>query len=626
MSTLDGLLILLGLVLVSVRADYGPYFQSADYDEGKFGEWPTETYRSSPIVGPSLNYQKYSDECKDGLYTFIAPRGNKVANPGPMILDQNGHLVWTKHYGQTYNLNVYTFKGQQYLTFWVGDDGVRGHGEGAYYMLDSSYREAYKINAANRLRGDLHEFHITQDDTALITIYDVIPADLTPVSGLEEGWIYDGTFQELDIESGKLLFQWRASDHFNFTDMYRPRENGDSTRYPWDFFHINSVDKDARGNYLISSRYASTLAYIDGCTGSILWHLGGKNNNFQDLSHGAATNFSWQHHARFHANGSAITLFDNASRGDPPATNPQSPSPSRALYLSLDYESMTVNLTHQYLNPESPTSQSQGSVQLLPPTPKSPTPKVLVGYGHIPTWTEYSLSGQVLCNTHFGAASGDGNVMSYRVLKYPWSASPLTSPDIAVYRYTAAVSWNGATEIATWALEGGDSPRAKSYAFVAATPKMGFETVVDIPADATVRYIRAVGLNSTGHVLGRSKLVRWDPGSEEAVVGRHDEVEPGPGVRELWLFFGVFVLVLGVAGGVWIVYRRCGLCRGEDGERGAWQPLDRFNGDEDLSEGEMDEVEFALLGEERGRSWHEDGDGEEYERTMEGEGEGGLIG
>ena len=135
MIMLNGVLILLALVIARVQADYGPYIQSAAYDEGKFGEWPTETYRSSPIVGPALNYLQYSDECKDGLYTFIAPRGNKVANPGPMIIDQDGHLVWTKLYGQSYNLNVYTFKGQDYLTFWVGNDGVGGHGEGAYYMV-----------------------------------------------------------------------------------------------------------------------------------------------------------------------------------------------------------------------------------------------------------------------------------------------------------------------------------------------------------------------------------------------------------------------------------------------------------------------------------------------------------
>jgi hypothetical protein len=52
-----------------------------------------------------------------------------------MIIDQDGHLVWTKHYGQTYNANVYRYKGQDYLTFWVGNDGIVGHGDGTYYMV-----------------------------------------------------------------------------------------------------------------------------------------------------------------------------------------------------------------------------------------------------------------------------------------------------------------------------------------------------------------------------------------------------------------------------------------------------------------------------------------------------------
>ncbi|KAE8379758.1 ASST-domain-containing protein [Aspergillus bertholletiae] len=610
MIMLNGVLILLAFVIARVQADQGPYFQSAAYDEGKLGEWPAETYRSSPIVGPALNYLHYSNECKDGLYTFIAPRGTNVANPGPMIIDQDGHLVWTRHYGQTYNLNVYTFKGQDYLTFWVGDDGVRGHGEGTYYMLDSSYQEIYKINAANHLPADLHEFHITQDDTALITIYDIIPADLTPVGGLEEGWVFDGTFQEIDIETGKSLFQWRASEHFNFTDMQRDREgNGDSKTYPWDFFHINSVDKDSKGNYLISSRYASCLAYIDGRTGNIIWRLGGKKNDFTDLSDGAATNFAWQHHARFHNNGTAIVLFDNASRG---GGAPE--LPSRGLYLDIDQEKMTVKVRHEYWNPNSISSQSQGSIQLL--SSDDGSPRVLVGYGHIPTWTEYASNGTVLCNTHFGAASGDGNIMSYRVLKYPWTGHPRTSPDISVYRYTAAASWNGATEVVTWALEGADSANPDTYTFLAAVPKDGFETSIPIPKDTESAYIRVHGLNFTGHILGTTKLVRWDPESDQAVVGRHDEVDDGGSpFRSLPFFFGGFASAMVLAFAGLFIYRRfksrAGAQNPQDRERGSWQPLDRFNGDEDLSEEEADDVGLALLGGERSRELPED-DGDEW--------------
>jgi hypothetical protein len=119
----------------SVQADRGPYFQSSRFENGDLGQWPTETYRSSALMGPILNYVESNPQCKDGQYTLIAPRGMAVRNPGPMIIDQDGHLVWTKYYGQTYNVNVYKYKGQDYLTFWVGNDGIVGHGDGTYYMV-----------------------------------------------------------------------------------------------------------------------------------------------------------------------------------------------------------------------------------------------------------------------------------------------------------------------------------------------------------------------------------------------------------------------------------------------------------------------------------------------------------
>lgn len=67
------------------------------------------------------------------------------------------------------------------------------------------------ISPVGNMDGDLHDFVITANDTALVTIYDPIPADLSSVGGPELGWLYDGVFQEIDIATGKLLFEWRAS-------------------------------------------------------------------------------------------------------------------------------------------------------------------------------------------------------------------------------------------------------------------------------------------------------------------------------------------------------------------------------------------------------------------------------
>jgi hypothetical protein len=60
-----------------------------------------------------------------------------------MILDWRGDLIWSKHFnnewgGQAYDLMVQHYQGQDYLTFWTGDDQIRGHGSGAYMMVSDS--------------------------------------------------------------------------------------------------------------------------------------------------------------------------------------------------------------------------------------------------------------------------------------------------------------------------------------------------------------------------------------------------------------------------------------------------------------------------------------------------------
>lgn len=149
-------LFLISLLLASVHADIETYYQSQKFENGNIGPWPSQHFISSNIRAPVPNFVRYGQLCRDGLHTFIAPRGSDVYTPGPMILDQDGHLVWFKPMGQTYNMNVQTFKGQDYLTFWSGDDSIVGHGEGTYFMVSrkdekgSSYKR-YKTNSNNSL-------------------------------------------------------------------------------------------------------------------------------------------------------------------------------------------------------------------------------------------------------------------------------------------------------------------------------------------------------------------------------------------------------------------------------------------------------------------------------------------
>ncbi|KAL4882291.1 ASST-domain-containing protein [Aspergillus karnatakaensis] len=544
------------------------------------GEWPTELYHSTSIQGTSVYYVKRDPRCQNGQYTLLTPHGEGVAARSPTIVDQDGQLVWAGEdiYEPTANLDVHTYKGRQYLTFWSGSTDVEGHGDGVVHMLDSSYNEVYKIRGPNGDSVDLHEFQITLDDTALFTVYDVVNVDHQPDDGRYDSWVWDSRFVEIDIETDRVLFEWRASEHVNFSQVIRETENPDwSYSTAWDFFHLHSVDKDAKGNYLVSARQVDYLIYIDGHTGEILWRLGGNHSNFTDLSGGNASTFAWPQHARFRDDGKSITLFDNAS--------PDSRA-NRGLYLDIDQTEMTVQLRHEYrafehwaITPEA-RSQSQGSVQVLD------NGNVLVSYGlNGAAWTEFSQSGTPLCHAEFGSVSsfGTGSPSSYRASKRSWKGHPSTTPDFEITGYTAAVSWNGATEITHWVLEGSETalpspyPNAHSnsnpnygngnypnpysdtsdayFTKIATVEKAGFETLIPIPFNADYPYLRVRALDERGYILGTTAILPFHrftvdpyaPSRPSRVITRHSPA----------LFFAGACATLGAIACIWLFRRYC---------------------------------------------------------------------
>jgi hypothetical protein len=110
-------------------------------DNGTYGYYPVREYTTEAgLTSPQTNFLQWSPECNDGSYYFITPRGWGIPNPGPMLLDERGNLIWAKHFandfgGQAYDFKVQEYQGEKYLTFWTGDDRVRGHGSGSYYMV-----------------------------------------------------------------------------------------------------------------------------------------------------------------------------------------------------------------------------------------------------------------------------------------------------------------------------------------------------------------------------------------------------------------------------------------------------------------------------------------------------------
>src|SRR5215217_4653985 len=165
------------------------------------GVW---AFRSRPDLSPAAIEVTMRAQGTSSDYMLLALKEG-AGEHGPMIVDDQGQLVWFGKYISARDFRVQRYRGRPVLTWWEGTV-VFGHGVGEYVIFDDSYREIARVRAGNGYRGDLHEFLITPKDTALLTAYAPATADLSAVGGPEAGAAWDGIAQEIDIETGEVLF------------------------------------------------------------------------------------------------------------------------------------------------------------------------------------------------------------------------------------------------------------------------------------------------------------------------------------------------------------------------------------------------------------------------------------
>jgi hypothetical protein len=444
----------------------------------------TQSFRSRPdLQPPSVGVNvRASDGVAPG-YVFVAVKKGE-GQDGPMIVDNQGRLVWFSKDRYATDFKVQMYKGEPVLTWWQGGI-VAGHGEGEYVIFDSSYREVRRVKAGNGYKGDLHEFSITPQDTALLTVYNEARTDLSPIGGRRDGPVWDGIAQELDLETGEVIFEWHSLDHVGVGESYRGPE--DDPEEPLDYFHINSIEVEPDGNFLIDAKGTYAVYKVDRESGEILWRLGGKRSDFEM---GEGTRTVSQHDARRQEDGT-ITIFDN---GAPPEVHDQ----SRGIVVDLDMDAMKATLVREYTHPGDPLSTSQGNLQVLP------NGNVFVGWGTEPFTSEYSKEGNLLFDLEFS-----GETQSYRAFRQPWTGCPAEDPAVAAEKgkgdnVNIYASWNGATEATTWRVLAGPDPGKLEP--VGSVPREGFETAMAIRTDEPYVAVRAE--DDSGLVLGTSDAIK----------------------------------------------------------------------------------------------------------------------
>ncbi|KAJ3467197.1 hypothetical protein MRS44_004761 [Fusarium solani] len=474
----------------------------------------------APLAMADWQFRSRPDLAPPRLNITI-PATDKVEQ-GPYIFRDNGDLVWSG-YGLysiwATNFQAGRWKGKDILFSFEGDHNAGyGHGHGHITIVDQHYETIRELRAGNHKLVDKHEFHIVNEETGLIQIYQPVPRDLQKWGASpEQQWIVNAIIQELDIATGKLLFEWSSLDHVQPDEAVLPINPGQAgsgynSSDAWDYFHINSVDKDAEGNYLISARDACAIHKINGTDGSIIWRLHGKRSDFSVPDD---AKFCFQHHARWLSQEGDVEVI----------------SLSYGAYEQWQDSPAQHNLVDSragcgLLPPDDLLSKSQGSTQVLPGG------NVLVNWGSEGALTEFTADGTPIFHAYVDSGFLGVGAENYRAFRYNWTGIPNETPAIVALQGKEGtkvyVSWNGDTETAFWRFYA-VTDEYGSRDFLGEVKRTSFETslvtsknIASVAAEAVDVHGRVIGSTASVFVEAEVLPTQLDNAKGQKPLGRYN--------------------------------------------------------------------------------------------------------
>jgi EmrB/QacA subfamily drug resistance transporter len=425
-----------------------------------------------------------------------------VGQSGPLILDRRLQPVWFEPVPEKLvaaNLSLQAYKGKPALAWWQGVTTNTGATEsGEDVVVNQHYQPVARLKATDGWVLTLHEFTISGVD-AWVTANKNIPMDLSKYGGAYNGALIDSAVQEYNLKTGKLLRSWDALDHIPLGES---QASLPTNGFPWDAYHVNSIDLSANRTFLVSMRNTWSAYMVDIDSGKIEWTLGGKRSSFK-FGPGAA--FQWQHDVRLQGGRDTnleVSLYDDHCCQLTGGGTYVSPTgPSRGLVLKLDQQANTATLAAQYGRNGGFTSDYMGDTQPLG------NGNVFVGFGSEPYFSEYSRSGRLLFEGEL-----PGPDLTYRATLEPWVGEPL-SPPVGAARQadgktTVYASWNGATQVVSWRVLAGSGSGAGRMTAVTTTVRSGFETAIGVPQSYNSFEVQALGAG--GRVIGATRPFTLD--------------------------------------------------------------------------------------------------------------------
>ncbi|HLH52596.1 MAG TPA: aryl-sulfate sulfotransferase [Verrucomicrobiae bacterium] len=354
-------------------------------------------------------------------YLFLE-NGLDGVPPYTMMLDNNGLPIWYRR-GRMYDFKI---QRNGMITWCLSDDT-------GFPAFDQNFNYIKTYATTNGYSSDGHELKILPDGRYFMIGYQTNSVDMSQyIYGFYQQAIVRETVVQEFTAADELIFQWRAWDNYNLSDL-----GGNS-----DFPHMNGLDIDEDGNLLVSARHLSEVTKVDLQSGDVIWRLGGAASDFSFVNDPLGGT-SYQHNISALGNGHYM-VFDNGDTRNPPV--------SRAAEFALDLQRKTASLVWQFRDSPDKYAFWMGSSQRLP-SGNTLIDFVLPQY---PKVIEVDTNGV----KHFELSLIPGSD-SYRAFRLPWNgvvAAPYLVSEVQSNAVTLIYNKFGDTNVGFYRIYSGTSP------------------------------------------------------------------------------------------------------------------------------------------------------------------------
>lgn len=189
-----------------------------------------------------------------------------------------------------------------------------------------------------------HDVKMDKNGHIVTLIRNTKIVDMTPYGGAGLDTLGGDGILVMDT-TGKVLWTWSAWDVWDIAkDPY-------IKRFAYDRFHVNCINFDKDGNYLVSVAIEDQIWKINAKTGKLMWKLGKDGDFKMDTT----CYFSFQHSVNINSDGD-LMVFDNSLWK----------KVSGAVSFKLDTVTMTAKTVIKATLPPEKYTSRMGSAYLLP--------------------------------------------------------------------------------------------------------------------------------------------------------------------------------------------------------------------------------------------------------------------